>query len=218
MNKFIFLIIVFFLAVHSSGCGRVTGDYTFIPKEKTEDWRLVFSKGYQESVKQAPVPDKAKLTFNSENLSIEILAGYTQLKSVGVFWLPIVPYSSTFSKDDLLSIEATISSKSAPIVIDCSKISIFVNNDNTRTYNLVHLYSSQPVNYLNKDTNDEYPVIEVASLSSIKILIQADIKATKVETFKLIIDGMTINGRQIEIPTLDLKKKKGFINYDEFTL
>ena len=218
--KHVFLIIIFTaFVIGFNGCSWVTKDYSYVPIETDSDWHFEFFPGYQKSVKHAPVPDKAVLSLDSNDFSIEISSGYTERLSSGPLWFPIIPNITDATSNQSLKINVTVTSKSLPIIIDCSKFSLFLNgNFKEKTDHLVHINSPQPINFSVRYTADDYPIISLAPYRNAKIAIVSSEKQCKIYEFKLIINGMMIDGKHIPIMPLKLKKESGHINYDEFTI
>lgn len=212
------MLLVCVAVVPQFGCSWVTRDYNYVAPEITTGWKHQFYQGHQKNVKHAPVPDKATHIYDSENCSIEISAGYTITQTVGPFWFPIIPYSPISSRDKLLSISFSATSRFSTVIIDWSKITISVNLEKSDIDYMVTGKHSATSKFIRNTAIDGRPVVEILPMSDVQFILKTNINPTDIDNLMITIQGVSVGGVEIQIPILNLSKSKGWINYDEFTL
>lgn len=204
---FIACAVLFFTFIAS--CSWVTRDFVYSPVDN-RGWEYEVQKGFQKSVKHAPVADKGIHTYLSDRIDLKLSSGYTKRLTSGPFWFPIFP-TMMFSDVGVLKIEGEFLSRRGTLEIDLSKVSVSVQAGGKHSNLQFHL----------KETNGEYTQPALKTIGPgvrYKFTLLFDIAAEDVDALTIDFDPVLAEGEWLEIPPLHLSKKAGSFNYDEFTI
>lgn len=192
-----------------ASCSWVTRDFVYSPVD-TRGWEYEIQKGFQKSVKHAPVTDNGIHTYLSDSIDLKLSSGYTKRLTSGPFWFPIFP-TMMFSDVGVLKIEGDFLSRRGILLIDMSKISVSVQEGGKHSNLQFNL----------KETNGEYAKPALKKIGPgvrYKFTLLFDIAAEDVDALTIDFDPILADGDWLEIPSLRLYKKAGSFNYDEFTM
>lgn len=210
---------IYFSIIILNGCSWVTRDYIYIPSGKT-DWNYYAITGEQKSVKDVPTPDKAILIYDRQNIKIQVHSGYTHTVTTGPCCFPVIPHLWASSENKILTLTMIIKSKIKPINLDFSRIQLYINDESKSIYYTLSniIYLSNGKKYENKINLNAYPEFKINADSEMEFLIKIIKNVNNINSINIQIEGVRIDENPINIPNLLLIKKKGTINYDEWTL
>lgn len=200
------LFLMAMIVINLISCTWVTRDYIYVPV-KNEKWSYQYTKGFQKSVKDVPIPDQGMHVYKTEDFEFELSAGFTVVMTSGPWLLPVIP-SSMFSNPDLV-LKGVLYSKHKAIVFDFSSLEIAVKLKSGIHVSSFELYDSE-------DNLISSNFIEIPENSQFEFTLKIGMNGKDVK-------GMSIKGIQYfneyrEIPELIIIKRRGSYNVDELTI
>ena len=211
INIFLIIIIAFYSILGLYSCSWVTRDYYYTPTKNIKNWKYTFEPQKQSNVKNPPKSDKAFVYYENKHIKIQIEVGHTVTYTFGPLWFPVFPYIQLPSHDKVLNINTTIYSKEHALDLDFSKLKFCLDSSNESHF---VLYSKSK----NKNVNIKKNTIKIQAYAYKTFILKSFNNPLSINQIKICFNGIKTQIKNVYIPCLNLQKRKGHFNYDEFTL